>query len=271
MIVDSRPAVVALLGMPVHVITERGCVEHIVQALAGGSGGWVITPNLDLLHQFRRSADFREIFLQANLSVADGMPLVWASRVQGEPLPERVAGSHLIYSVAGGAAANGNSLFLLGGEPGIAEKTAEALRAKHPGLVIAGTCSPPFGFETDAAETEKIRAALARSAPDIVLLALGTPKQERFIVENRALLPRAWWLGLGGSFDMVAGKRRHAPRWMQRAGIEWIFRLALEPRRLARRYLARCLPAAFLLFADALRKRLRHPLSGGAPSRTGRR
>jgi N-acetylglucosaminyldiphosphoundecaprenol N-acetyl-beta-D-mannosaminyltransferase len=189
------------------------------------------------------------------LVVADGMPLIWASRLRGTPLPERVAGSNLIWSLTARAAERGASIFLLGGNPGAAEACAERMRAEYPRVRIAGLMSPPQGFEQDERALDEIVAGLRAAAPDIVYLALGFPKQEELALELAPELPTTWFVGVGISFSFVAGQVQRAPRWMQRAGLEWLHRLAQEPRRLFRRYLVDGLPFAARMFAHALKSR----------------
>lgn len=246
---------VDLLGVAVDSVTEAQCVDHILAELAAGRGGWVVTPNLDHLRRLVSDPDFRELCGGAELAIADGMPLVWASRLQGTPLPERVAGSSLVSSLARGAATAGRSLYLLGGDPGTAEAAAEELRRRDPALRIAGTICPPPGFDRDPAQIAALEQALRDARPDIVYVALGSPKQEQLIGRLRAALPGAWWLGIGISFSFLAGTVRRAPRWVQRLGLEWLHRLVQEPRRLARRYLLQGLPFAARLLAVSAGRR----------------
>jgi N-acetylglucosaminyldiphosphoundecaprenol N-acetyl-beta-D-mannosaminyltransferase len=222
-----------------------------------GQGGWIATANLDHLRRLQQPGEFRRVYEQADVVVADGMPVVWACRVQGTPVPERVAGSDLIRSLSVAAARARRSVYLLGGEPGTAEAAATRLVESAPGLVIAGTRCPPFGFERDPAQLEELRAALAAARPDVVFVALGSPKQELLIARLRDALPGAWWIGVGISFCFVAGTVRRAPRWLQRLGLEWLHRLVQEPRRLWARYLWSGPPFVVRLFAGALRGRLR--------------
>ena len=205
--------------------------------------------------RLHRDAEFRRLIGPATLFVADGMPLVWASRLQGTPLPERVPGSNLISILSHGAAGRGRSVFLLGGDEGTAEGAADVLLSRDPDLRIAGTLYPPMGFENDPEEMGRIRDTLADSSPDIVYVALGSPKQERLIRGIRDLLPGAWWVGVGISFSFLTADVRRAPTWMQRVGLEWVHRLAQEPGRLARRYLLHDIPFALVLFGDALCRR----------------
>src|SRR4051794_13860937 len=140
---------VDLRGVRVHAVTETDCVGHILSELEAGRGGMVVTPNLDHLHRCLHDLTFAALVSEADLVVADGMPLVWAARLQGTPLPQRVAGSNLISSLSGAAAANGRSIFLLGGATGTAERAADVLRGRFPSLRVVGTACPPVGFEND--------------------------------------------------------------------------------------------------------------------------
>ena len=244
---------ISLDGVRVHRITEREAIAHVIESWRAGRGGRVITPNTDQLRQCRRSAGARELVSRADLAVADGMPLVWASRLQGTPLPERVAGSNLIWTLTGAAAEAGASVFLLGGEEGVAGRAAQALTERYPALRIAGTMRPEFGFESDPAALAEIEAAVTAARPDIVYVGLGFPKQDHLITRLAPLLPSAWFLGVGISLSFVSGDVARAPRWMRAAGLEWAHRLAIEPGRLFRRYVVEGLPfAAGLLARSAM-------------------
>src|SRR5258706_7096021 len=240
----SAPPRISLLGMPISVITEADAIAFILASLQGNQGGWVITPNLDQLRLFRKHAELRPMYDQASLILADGMPLVWASRIQKTPLPKRVAGFSLIVTLTGAAVAAGRSVFFLGGNPGAADRAAEQLAAAHPELRVAGTYSPPFGFDKDLGEIDRIRKILAAARPDIVYVGLGFPKQEHLIEKLRGTLPNSWFLGIGISFSFVAGEVKRAPRWMQKSGLEWVHRLIQEPGRLLERYVIHGIPFA---------------------------
>lgn len=222
-------------------------MRHVFDRLAAGEGGWVVTPNLDHLRRLVRIREFQRLCSGADLRVADGMPLVWASWLKGTPLPGRVAGSSLISTLAAAAATHRRSIYLLGGSPGTAAAAAAVLKRRHPELAIAGVSCPPPGFEDDPARVDALRGSLVAAAPDLVFVGLGSPKQEWLIHELRRELPRTWWLGLGISFSFLSGAVRRAPGWMQRSGLEWLHRLAQEPRRLARRYLVHGVPFAMYL------------------------
>ena len=236
-------------------LDEAACVERIFAALAAGRGGRVATVNVDQLARCRRSAAFAAFCASASIVVADGMPVVWASRLQGTPLPARVTGSDLIWSVSARAAAEDRSVFLVGGDPGAAEAAAAALVRRSSGLRVAGVVCPPAagGDRVDAGE---VRRRLVASAPEIVFVGLPSLKTQWLIEECVHLLPRAWWIGVGVSFSFVGGTVARAPRWQQRMGLEWLHRLAQDPRRLAPRYLVRDVPMASRLLAGAALRRM---------------
>ena len=252
-------------GVAIHAITEVACIEIILSELDLGRGGWVITHNLDHLRRRVHDPSFAAICAEATLVVADGMPLIWASRLQDTPIPERVAGSNLTVSLSAKAAARDRSIFLLGGSPGTARAAAAVLRARHPAIRIAGTYCPPIGFENDADEVRRLGATVIDASPDIVYVALGSPKQERLIHALRSDLPGAWWLGVGISLSFVSGHIKRAPLWMQRSGLEWVHRLAQEPHRLGRRYLMDGIPFAVQLLTGSAWHRMR----GTVQSRSG--
>ncbi len=239
-------------GVRIDALTETECIEAILSALDLGRGGCVVTHNLDHLRRLERDPGFARVCAGAELRLADGMPVVWLSRLIGASLPERVAGSSLIHTLSAAAAKRGRSIYLLGGDEGTAEAAARLLATANPQLLVAGTYCVPFGFEKDSREVNDIARRLRDAAPDIVFVALGSPKQEFLIAQLQACLPVAWWLGVGISFSYVSGRVRRAPRWVQRAGCEWLYRMLQEPRRLAKRYLIEGMPFAASLFARCL-------------------
>ena len=246
---------ITLRGVRLHAVTEAGCVEHLIHELAQQRGGWVITPNLDHMRRAGSDAEFKGMLDEADVVVADGTPLIWASKLQGTPLPERVAGSSLVWSLAKAAAKNNRSLYLLGGDPGAAEKAGQVLIERYPDLKIAGTDCPPVGFDKTPGGMDQVLQKVLESKPDIVYVALGSPKQERLIRQVRDKLPHVWWLGVGISLSFIAGDVRRAPLWVQKIGLEWLHRLFQEPGRLAKRYLVHGLPfAARLLLGAAMNR-----------------
>ena len=253
----ATPHTISLLGTPLHALTTAQTLDHIVQEAQARRGGWVVTPNLDILRQLITNQTTRELCSGATLFVADGMPLIWASRLQRTPLPERVTGSDMVFSLTQRAAEAGLRLSLVGGDimpdgTRVADIAAAKLRERFPALTIASVEAPPYGF--DDTYIAGLAQRLIDARPDIVYVAIGFPKQERLIARLRPHLPNAWFLGIGISFSFVTGDVQRAPRWMQRAGLEWVHRMAQEPGRLTKRYLVHGLPfAARLLLTSAWR------------------
>jgi N-acetylglucosaminyldiphosphoundecaprenol N-acetyl-beta-D-mannosaminyltransferase len=190
--------------------------------------------------------------------VADGKPLIWASRIAGTPLPARVCGSDLIWSLSAAMAETGRSVYLLGGEPGTSELAEQVLRERFPTLKIAGRLSPPFGFDKRPGELDEVCDEVIGAAPDLVFAGFGFPKQERVIERLRERMPQTWFMGCGAAIGFVAGVHSRAPGWMQDNGLEWVHRLYLEPRRLMRRYLVDDVPFAARLLAGSVVERLRN-------------
>lgn len=235
---------------------EATIIGLVLAALARGDGGWVCPVNVDVLRQCRLSSQIAALVDGADLVVADGAPLVWASALQGQLLPGRVAGSTLLLSLSREAARCGRSVFLLGGSPGSAELAAVRLQRDDPDLRIAGVHCPPFGFEADSAEMADLERKLLDASPDIVFVGLGFPKQDRLIVGLRDHMPATWFVSSGISFSFAAGLVRRAPRWIQVVGLEWVHRLAQEPRRLFVRYVIYDIPFALRLLASSTGRRL---------------
>jgi N-acetylglucosaminyldiphosphoundecaprenol N-acetyl-beta-D-mannosaminyltransferase len=252
---------VHLDGTGFDPITEGEVVAIVREALADGRGGRIVTPNIDILRRAQVDDEVRAHLDDADLVVADGMPLVWASKLSGTPLPGRVAGSSLIWSLSAGLGRDGRSIFVIGGVPeaeGVkdgATRAADRLAAECPGLRIAGTLCPDHGFETDQIAYAQLCAKVADARPDLVFVGLGFPKQEQVVSRLRADLPHAWFIGCGAAVNFVAGDIDRAPRWMQRTGLEWAHRLGTEPRRLASRYLRHDAPYALRLLALAPKQR----------------
>jgi exopolysaccharide biosynthesis WecB/TagA/CpsF family protein len=373
-------------------VTEQTVAGRVLSALAANRGGRILTPNVDILRHASHSAEVRRFIADATLIVADGMPLIWASRLAGTPLPERVTGSGLIWTLSQALATAHHSIYVLGGEPtstplppalvadpcatapssaalpsrsaaasltspvlfepsslaapsppfagthpmqpfattlvatgtaslsGItvplarsaadapvagspfalraaapalapastgcspnrreptlsraeaeahrsgvavtstfdnAHRAATALSSAFPGLRVAGSHAPAFGFDRDPPAYATVLSGVIDAKPDLVYVGLGFPKQERVISDLRAALPKSWFLGCGAAINFVVGQARRAPFWMQRSGLEWAHRLAQEPARLAGRYLAHDAPYAMKLLASAAVQRRR--------------
>jgi N-acetylglucosaminyldiphosphoundecaprenol N-acetyl-beta-D-mannosaminyltransferase len=239
------------MGLPFDRLDHPALIRLFLDGVRERNGGWIVTPNLDILRQFTRCPDSRRLILAATHRVADGQPIVWASRLAGRPLPGRVPGSDLVVSLPEAAGRAGLSVFLLGGNPGVAAAAAARLEARCPGLERVGSYCPPYGFEDDPRELAKIRNALKSARPALVLVGLGFPKQERLIHLLRSEMSETWFVGVGISLSFLAGDQPRAPAALQRLGLEWLHRLAHEPRRLFRRYVAHGLPFGLRLLAWA--------------------
>jgi N-acetylglucosaminyldiphosphoundecaprenol N-acetyl-beta-D-mannosaminyltransferase len=243
---------VSLMGLDVDAVTEDQTVARVVEGALQDEGGWVITPNLEHLREYQLDEDVRAALDEAELVVPDGAPLLWASRLQREPLPGRVAGSDLIWSLSRAAGRRGASLFLLGGSPGTAERAAERLERECAGLRVQGTVCPPHGFEKNPHLIREMAVEVAAGRPDVILIGLPLRKHLVMARALREALPQAWLVGVGVSFSFVSGETLRAPLWLQRVGLEWVHRLLQEPRRLFRRYVLEGIPFALRLFAYAV-------------------
>jgi N-acetylglucosaminyldiphosphoundecaprenol N-acetyl-beta-D-mannosaminyltransferase len=221
----------ALLNGRFDAVTATEATSLIVDLARCDSGARVGTVNVAMLMMMRRDRDLQRFMDSCAITVADGQPLVWLSELFGDALPARVAGVDLVESVCAGAADAGVTVYLLGGSIDVVGQVACALDRRHPG-VIAGYAGGHFGPDEALARAR----AVARSGARLVFVGMGVPRQERFIAEYQAAMGDPVCIGVGGSFDVIAGKRRRAPAWMQRLGLEWTFRLLQEPRRLAKRY-----------------------------------
>ena len=238
---------VTLFGMTVDALTMDETVAQVRQWCASPRGDacrYVVTPNVDHAVMFQTSDRLRAAYADAALVLADGAPVVAASRLLRRPVPERVAGSDLAPAVFESAAcawrkapAEPLRAFLLGAGPGVAERAAAQIARRWPGVAVTGTMSPPLGFQDDPSENERILAAIAESRADLLLVGFGAPKQELWVHAHAGRIPAKVALCIGATIDFLAGEKRRAPRWMRRAGLEWLHRLAPEPRRLAKRYL----------------------------------
>jgi len=216
-------------------LTFAGALDAIERLIDAGAGGMVFTPNVDHVVQAETNAAFRDAYARADLSLADGQPILWASRLLGAALPEKISGADLVEPLLVRAARRGWRVFLVGGMPGSAKAVAKRFATAH-GVQIAGVEDGRVDLARGPAD-EALVARIARARPDLLLVALGAPKQELWIAAHRERLAPAVSLGVGAALDFLAGAMPRAPRWMQRTGLEWLYRLAREPRRLAVRYL----------------------------------
>lgn len=226
-----------MLGVRVDVLSLDEATTRVLELIAepAETCRYVVTPNLDHAVLLDDSAPFRAAYADAALSLADGTPLLWAARLDGQRLPERVAGSDLgprvLASVPGGT-----RVFLLGGSEEASSRAAENVAQNYPNVKLVGRASPPFGFERDPSISAALVAEVRQSGAELVIVGLGAPKQELWVHAHRRELGGTVALCIGATIDFLAGTKRRAPRWMQKSGLEWLHRAASEPRRLALRY-----------------------------------
>jgi len=220
-----------------HYLTMAEAVEAVVMRAKDKKGGFVVTPNVDHIVMAEKNEALQRAYADAALSLADGKPLIWMSRLAGFPLPEKVSGSDLIRPLLRRAAEEGLSVYFLGSAPGVGATAAAVLCQEIPALKVAGIDAPPPGFEKDPEQEKSAREKMLGSAPDIVLFALGAPKQELLMHRWQTGGSGPMMLGIGAGLDFIAGKVKRSPPWMSQAGLEWLYRLSQDPKRLARRYL----------------------------------
>lgn len=246
---------VDILGTEVDRVTLDELLKEIEGNIVDKTPQYIITSNVDYLILKRKDRKFEKTFNNATYIVPDGAPLIWASKFLGTPLEERITGTDILMGLSELSAKKGHSIFLLGGAEGVADKVAQVLQKKFPGLRVAGTYSPYFGFEEDTVENDRIVRIIKETQPDILFAALGAPKGEKWIYDFYRSLGVPLSMNIGAVFDFVSGRIKRAPKWMQRIGFEWLWRLLKEPRRLWRRYLLRDMTFFYLLLRQKLIKK----------------
>ena len=238
--IETARRQICLFGMDIDVLRMDQAVAQLLLWVNDRDGQcrYVVTPNVDHVVLFQKSEALRQAYADASLALADGAPVVAASRFVGRPLPERVAGSDLVPRLYSEALWQRTALrvYLLGGAPGVGQRAAEKIAATWPGIEVVGLASPPLGFEHDPTINAELVNDINACQPDLLLVGLGAPKQELWVHCHHAELAVPVALCIGATIDFLAGERSRAPRWMRRAGLEWLFRVLCEPRRLARRY-----------------------------------
>jgi N-acetylglucosaminyldiphosphoundecaprenol N-acetyl-beta-D-mannosaminyltransferase len=252
------PTRVTVLGCGIDRLDLEETVRRCEDLVAAGGGAQHTSLNVAKLVAMRNDARLREIVLGSEVVTADGQPIVWASRLLGAPLPERVAGIDLMRALLPVAARKGYGVFILGARAEVLTQAVERLRAEHPELRIVGYRNGYFTAAEASDVCDEIRAA----QPDILFVAMGSPQKEYWIADHRDELGVPLSMGVGGAVDVIAGVTKRAPRWMQQAGLEWFYRLAQEPRRLWRRYLLTNVQFCLLLARELLSTRRRTTARG---------
>lgn len=210
-----------------------GAMDSLVQQ---NKAAYVVTPNVDHMIKLQTDERLQEAYAHADLILTDGKPLLWIANWYKTPIKEKISGSDLFPRLCDLAARKGYRMYFLGAAEGVAQKAAENLTEKYPGLQVVGTYSPAYGFEKDKAELAEIARMIRGARPDILIVALGCPKQEYFIADMRNELQVPLSLGLGASLDFEAGNIKRAPKWMSDHGLEWLYRITQDPKRLFKRY-----------------------------------
>lgn len=222
-----------LLNLPLDPLTMEQTVSAVESLILAGGVHQHVVLNASKVVQAQTDDELRRAIESCDLVSADGMSVVWAGRILGIPVPERVAGIDLMERLLGRAAARGWPVYLLGARQSVVEQVARIEAARHPGLLIAGYRDGYWSAEQE----DDVVAAVAATRPALLFVAMPSPRKEQFLARHRDVLEVPFVMGVGGSFDVVAGITSRAPEWMQRAGLEWLYRLKEEPRRMLRRYL----------------------------------
>lgn len=225
------------LNIEVDNLTMDEAVETIDKLIINRKPSYVVTPNVDHIVKLETDEEFKEVYKNADLILADGMPLIWISKINKTPIKEKVSGSDLFPEICKLAARKEYRIFLLGAAEGVAEKAARNLERKYKGINIIGTYSPSYGFEKKEDEVNSIIKIINEAKPDILAVGLGAPKQEKFIYKYKDKLNVPVSLAIGASIDFEAGNIKRAPVWMQKSGFEWLYRLCKEPKRMFKRYI----------------------------------
>jgi N-acetylglucosaminyldiphosphoundecaprenol N-acetyl-beta-D-mannosaminyltransferase len=258
----SAAGTLAMFGLDFERVTLHDAVAQIMAAAGERRAGLVVTPNVDQVVRFDRDPFMHQVYQSAMHVYADGMPLVWVSRLlDARGLPQRVTGADLLPAVCAAAAVEGRSVYFMGGEPRVAQAATDRLCRTYSGLKVAGVCCPPYGFESDELLSDRLVDEINASGAEILFLGVGAPKQEKWGYRQLNALRTGPVLCVGAAFAFAAGLVPRAPPLVQRAGMEWAWRLGLEPLRLWRRYLLE--DARFFTLAAreiaAARRRTRAP------------
>lgn len=257
---SALPSTVAILGVPFHNVTMDETIAFVDEKIRDRGFHQIATANVDFLVHAIRDKEMQQILCSCDLVIPDGMPILWGSRLLGSPLKQRVCGVDLVPRLAELCAREGYSMFFLGASEQNSFRAAENLKQRYPGLRIAGRYSPPV-MPLDLMNHEDILRRIERAKPDILLVAMGNPKQEKWLAMHRHRLNVPICIGIGGSIDFVAGAVKRAPRWMQSTGLEWFYRMMQEPRRLVQRYIgdacgfARYMPQQMIAMAMQPRRK----------------
>lgn len=249
---------VSLFNCRIDAVTMQEALDAIERWIATADGicRYVVTPNVHHAVLLQHHADLRQAYADASLVLADGVPLLLAARLMGRRLPERVAGSDLVPALFDRCRNRRLRVYLLGAAEGVADRAARRIEQRWPDVKVVGTCTPPLRFERDPGQNAAILARVLASRPDVLLVGLGAPKQEAWVHSHRRQIAAPVALCIGATIDFLAGHKPRAPRWMQRSGLEWLHRIATEPRRLLPRYVHDACVYPWLVCREVFRGRV---------------
>lgn len=227
---------IQFLNTHIDNVTMNEAVSIIDKLIEKKECAYVVTPNLDHIVIMETDKEFAEIYDKADLVVTDGKPLIWISKLLGTPIKEKISGSDLFPEMCQMCAQKNYSIFILGAAEGIADRAATNLKKRYEGLQIIGTYSPPMGFEKNEAELSKIKEMIVQKKPDVLAVSLGSPKGEKFVYKHLQEYGVPLGISIGATIDFEAGNVKRAPKWMADHGLEWLFRITQDPKRLIKRY-----------------------------------
>lgn len=227
---------IKFMNTDIDNLTMAETLNEIDKLIQEKNCSYVVTPNVDHIVRLEKDEELQKVYKNASLILTDGKPLIWISKWYKTPIKEKISGSDLFPNVCELAANKNYTMYLLGAAEGVADTAAKNLMKKYPGLNVVGTCSPPFGFEKNEQEMNKIKTQIQAVHPDILIVGLGCPKQEKFMYYHCKELGVPISFGLGASIDFEAGNIKRAPKWMSNHGLEWLYRFSKEPKRLFKRY-----------------------------------
>lgn len=227
---------IKFMNTDIDNLTMAETLNEIDKLIQKKNCSYVVTPNVDHIVRLEKDEELQKVYKNASLILTDGKPLIWISKWYKTPIKEKISGSDLFPRVCQLAANKNYTMYLLGAAEGVADTAAKNLMKKYPGLNMVGTYSPPFGFEKSKQEMNKIKTQIQDVHPDILIVGLGCPKQEKFMYYHCKELGVPISFGLGASIDFEAGNIKRAPKWMSNHGLEWLYRFSKEPKRLFKRY-----------------------------------
>lgn len=227
---------IKFMNTDIDNLTMAETLNEIDKLIQKKNCSYVVTPNVDHIVRLEKDEELQKVYKNASLILTDGKPLIWISKWYKTPIKEKISGSDLFPKVCELAANKNYTMYLLGAAEGVADTAAKNLMKKYPGLNVVGTYSPPFGFEKNEQEMNKIKTQIQEVHPDILIVGLGCPKQEKFMYYHCKELGVPISFGLGASIDFEAGNIKRAPKWMSNHGLEWLYRFSKEPKRLFKRY-----------------------------------